>query len=547
MSHGPSRREVLRLAAAGGAAWALGCPGPAGEGPGIAGAIQGDDAMALGHLLRTGELGRRAATSSERVPVLVVGAGVGGLSCAWRLRRAGLGDQVLVLDAAREPGGNARGGRNEVGVYPWGAHYLRPPTREHRGLLRFLEEAGLVRGRDAEGGIDWDLRAVCRAPEERLFERGVWAEGLFPPPVSGDPQDLVQLRRFQELVQALAARRDAAGRRAFVIPVDQSGRDPELLALDRISFAAWLDQQGIDRPAVRWLLEYGCRDDYGCSLATTSAWAGLHYHAARVDEDPTRDVTLTWPEGNARLVQHLLALHGPARVRGRSLCLRLWPGPAPGAPSAALVWDAEQERVVRWEVQHLVWAGPRFLLSRLLEQPPPGLEAFSYAPWLVANVTLAQAPAGAGAPLAWDNVPYRRDSLGYVVADREAPPDGPQVVTWYRPFPDQDPAAARAALLALDHAAVVELVLDELLALHPDLRGKVLRVDAWRWGHAMVRPVPGFVWGPQRAAALTPQDALLCAHSDLSGLSLFEEAFYRGVLAGEEVLRRMGREDPSIL
>lgn len=543
---GPSRRELLGLAA-GGAAWALtGCPSGRAQGP-VAGALLGDDAMPLGHLLRSGALAGRSPARTERVPVLVVGAGVGGLSCAWRLRRAGLGDEVLLLDAASQPGGNARGGENAVSPYPWGAHYLRAPTREHKALLTFLEEAGLVRGRDAAGGIDWDLRAICRAPEERLYERGVWSEGLFPPPLTGTREDEAELQRFLGRVRELGGRRDAEGRRAFAIPVERSGRDPELLALDQLSFAAWLDREGITRPAVRWWLEYGCRDDYGCDLSTTSAWAGLHYHAARRDEDPSRDVTLAWPEGNARLVALLLGLGGPARVRPRHLCLRLLPGAAPGQPSAALVWDAEREQVVRFEVEHLVWAGPRFLLARLLERPPAGIEAFTYAPWLVANVTLDVAPAGAGAPLAWDNVPYRSDSLGYVVASREALPEEPQVITWYRPFPGQDPAAARQALLALDHTAVVEMVQDELFALHPDLRGRVRRIDAWRWGHAMIRPVPGFLWGPARAAALAPGDALLCAHSDLSGLSLFEEAFYRGVVAGEEVLRRLGRAEPTIL
>jgi hypothetical protein len=63
----------------------------------------------------------------------------------------------------------------------------------------------------------------------------------------------------------------------------------------------------------------------------------------------------------------------------------------------------------------------------------------------------------------------------------------------------------------------------------------------------MIRPTPGFLWGPARAAALAPQGALLCANSDLSGIPVFEEAFYRGVVAGEEVLRRAGRGFESLL
>src|SRR5690606_34785849 len=115
------------------------------------------------------------------------------------------------------------------------------------------------------------------------------------------------------------------GRRAFAIPADRSSRDPELLELDRLSFAAWLGREGFDRPALRWLLEYGCRDDYGCTLETTSAWAGLHYLCARRADDRSRDVALTWPEGNGRLIELLLQAAAPARVLSDRLCYRLLP------------------------------------------------------------------------------------------------------------------------------------------------------------------------------------------------------------------------------
>jgi hypothetical protein len=73
------------------------------------------------------------------------------------------------------------------------------------------------------------------------------------------------------------------------------------------------------------------------------------------------------------------------------------------------------------------------------------------------------------------------------------------------------------------------------------LRSQVLRLDGWVWGHGMIRPVPGFLWGPQRRAALAPDPPVYFAHSDMSGLSLFEEAFYRGRLAGAAAAQRLGR------
>ncbi len=71
---------------------------------------------------------------------------------------------------------------------------------------------------------------------------------------------------------------------------------------------AWLDANGFTSKRLRWLAEYGCRDDFGTNLDRISAWAGIHYNAARLpgeDEDEEPSDFLTWPEGNGRLVHHL--------------------------------------------------------------------------------------------------------------------------------------------------------------------------------------------------------------------------------------------------
>ena len=56
----------------------------------------------------------------------------------------------------------------------------------------------------------------------------------------------------------------------------------------------------------------------------------------------------------------------------------------------------------------------------------------------------------------------------------------------------------------------------------------------------MIRPLPGRLWGGARAAFERGLPGIHFAHADVSGLSLFEEANYRGVLAAERALRRLG-------
>ena len=57
----------------------------------------------------------------------------------------------------------------------------------------------------------------------------------------------------------------------------------------------------------------------------------------------------------------------------------------------------------------------------------------------------------------------------------------------------------------------------------------------------MIRPTPGALWGATRAALCQAESSsrLHLAHSDVSGLSLFEEASYRGVIAADKLLLRL--------
>jgi hypothetical protein len=62
-----------------------------------------------------------------------------------------------------------------------------------------------------------------------------------------------------------------------------------------------------------------------------------------------------------------------------------------------------------------------------------------------------------------------------------------------------------------------------------------------RMGHAMIRPVVGSVFSEERLRLTHPRrdSRLLFANSDLSSISIFEEAQYHGVLAAQRVLERL--------
>lgn len=470
----------------------------------------------LGHRLRDRAF-FPAPRFTKRTETLIVGGGVAGLAAAWHLHRRGYRDFVL-LEMEKKPGGNARWGENEISRFPWAAHYLPVPDPRQKLTRELCRELGLLEGEQ------WNERHLCHEPRERLFIHGRWQEGI-EPAVGLSPADVRQFERFHAIIGELRQ----TG--AFRIPMDEglARCSPPIRQLDQLSFRQWLDDNGLSSRYLRWYLDYCTRDDYGTSLDAISAWAGLHYFAAR---EPHELGPLTWPEGNGWLVERLLERVGPF-VRTGAFVRRLCRA---GARWLALAGDT------RWEARFVIFAAPTWLASWILDPPPPRWP-FEYAPWVVANLTLARWPENRGLEYAWDNVVYGSPSLGYVIATHQSlrtfPPQ--TVWTWYMALASGRAADQRRLLLGGDFAYWKEVVLADLEHVHPDIRRAVRRIEIFRIGHAMPRPAPGAIFHEERRRRAEPAGTLVYANSDLSALSLFEEALYRGVRAADHVLRLASR------
>jgi len=531
----PGRRTWLRGAAA--LPWALAAC--AGEAPPPAGGWVGAG-VDRGHRLRETRSGALPAPAVQRrVDVVIVGGGIAGLAAARALSQAGI-DAFAMLELEDEAGGNSRGHAIAGMACPLGAHYLPLPGDAAVEVAEWLDELGLRRVE--HGRVVYDERHLCHSPQERLLIGGEWHEGLLPPlealPAAERATTRDQYRRFAAEVARLGTRG------AFTVPTARSRWGADTAALDGLSFAAWLDAQRFDAPALRWYLDYCCRDDYGAGAARVSAWAGVHYFASRHgfaapgDAADEREGVLTWPEGNAWLARRLAAPLGDRLQAGR-VVLRVREGRHAVEVDA---WDATAQRLERWTAAQAILAVPLFVAARLLEPAPPALAAaaavLAYAPWLVANLHL-DAPLldRAGAAPAWDNVRYGSASLGYVDAMHQSlrPVPGPTVLTAYWALGGDTPAQAaaeRAALLAAPWAATAATVRAELALAHADLPAKVRRIDLMRYGHAMAIPAPGVRGSAALRALAAAQPRVQFAHADLSGHSVFEEAWFHGQRAG---------------
>lgn len=503
----------------------------------ITGSIVGANST-LGHAMRDGKLPAPAETRD--VGIVIVGGGVSGLAAARRLYRQDCKDFVL-LELDERAGGNAVHGENKVSAYPWGAHYVPITNSETAAVTELFEDLGVITGRNASGLPIYREEFLCADPMERLFIHGRWQEG-FIPQFGISAADRKAIGEFLAEMERLKSAHGADGRRAFAIPLDASSGDHEFVRLDSMTMADYLRDKGwFHSEPLCWYVNYCCRDDYGAGIEKISAWAAIHYFASRngrAANSPSYGV-VTWPEGNGWLVQQMrsqLASHI------QTSCA-VWNVESHGSGVFVDYYDAKRQRSVRLRAKAVIWAAPYFVAQRVirdLREPSSHVTPATYSPWMVANVTLDALPKDRG-DLAWDNVVYSSKSLGYVVATHQKLDPVPQqtVLTYYQPLDREEPAIARQNALKRPYHDWCEAILADLSVPHPRIRDLVSNIDVWLWGHAMARPVPGFIWGSARAHMQEQLRNVVFAHSDMSGISIFEEAYTRGVNAADSLLKQL--------
>jgi len=470
-----------------------------------------NDSFQLGHQIRD-----RAKFPEHRQVVkkgvVIVGGGIAGLSAAWRLHKKGYIDFTL-LEMNDQPGGNSRWGENEITAYPWAAHYVPVPGPKAIYVRELFEDLGVLKdGR-------WEERYLCFSPQERLFLFGRWQDGI-EPAIGLSAADREQFRKLEDQIHAFRA----TGK--FTVPME-SGLSESTADLDRISFADWLREQGMNSRVLNWYLNYCCRDDYGATTSNTSAWAGIQYFASR---EPEEKGPLTWPEGNGWIVRRLLERVG-SFVQPNCMVHKI---SRTGKTVSVFSGDTE------YQAEFVIFAAPTFLAPYLIEGAAP-LHDFEYSPWLTANLTLDHVPASYGTDPTWDSVFMDSPTLGYVDATHQSLRTHIDRTVWtfYWALADGSPAENRRLLLSKDWNYWKEAIFHDLERVHSDIRQCVSRIDVMRLGHAMARPKVGAIFSPERRTLIKARGRLLFANSDLSGFSIFEEAQYRGITAADQVLRTL--------
>ncbi|AZS80496.1 FAD-binding protein [Achromobacter spanius] len=502
--------------------------------------------MQAGHALRDGAA-LPAPTANYRHQVVILGAGVAGLSCAWKLAREGFTDFVVVQGP--EFAGNAAGGLRDELHYPLGAHYLPLPSMASTHVREMLADFGIIERGAGDIRPYYDETILVHSPQERLLRNGTWEDGLLP--MTGLPNaDVAQHHRFLALIERLHTQLGNDGRKVFCIPLVLSSEDPAWRALDAITFKQWLDREGYTSPALHWYLNYCCRDDYGANYDVVSAWAGLHYFASRDGHaaNAGEGAVLTWPGGLSVLAesmrQSIDEKLGHTHWLMAGTAVRVAETPA-GPLTTCLRLDAEP-LAYTLQSRRTVCAMPLFVAQRILPDIraygyDPAVHASSHAPWLVSNFLLEGYPIEApGEPLSWDNVVYQGRGLGYVVSTHQLlrVTRSPRTAfTAYHALSGQTPSAARQWLTTASPQDLRDEAAADLIAAYGrEFWRNARRLDITVRGHAMASPLCGYLSNAGLAALRDVDGPVLFAHADLSGYSVFEEASWWGVVAAGRIL-----------
>lgn len=487
----------------------------------------------LGHKLRVKNFPK--PNRQMHIPYLIVGGGISGLSAARQLSKKGISD-FLMVELENHLGGNSSNGENKYSKFPLGAHYLPLPNFQDKELLQFLSEEKIILGYDAQGFPIFDELQLTFAPDERLFYKNNWQEGLIPKEGNNPNEDL-EFQRFFAKMDVFRASKGDDGKFLFDIPLSLSSADFETRSLDQITMKKWCDNNHFTSKPLLDYIDYCCRDDFGLGIEYLSAWAGMYYFAAR-KQDATadkKDNVLTWPEGNARLTAHLKKYSKGKAIKNHLV----YEVKIENNKAIAKVFDNQNKESIEIIADKIILATPQFVNQYIVENRKDFTQEFQYAPWLLATLTVSDLSDNFSFPLCWDNVIYGSKGLGYVYDQHQSVQQiqEKKVITYYCSFSSANVRKTRRAFYQQKESYWKQFVFDDLKMAHPDIESQTEEMQIHLLGHGMISPVPGFIFGQAKEKAAQPiGNKIFFAHSDLSGVSVFEEAFHQGINVVNQML-----------
>ncbi len=161
-------------------------------------------------------------TDMKTYDTVIVGAGVTGLTAAWRLTQAG--QDVLVLEARDRTGGRLRTEDHNGSDFEIGGQWVSP---DQEALIALVAELGL------------ETYSRYRSGESLYVDRSGTARRFTGEDLPVAEQTAKEIDRIIGVIDDLAALMDP----------DRPWEHPQAASLDAVTFAQWLDAQTSDQEA----------------------------------------------------------------------------------------------------------------------------------------------------------------------------------------------------------------------------------------------------------------------------------------------------------
>jgi hypothetical protein len=504
---------------------------------------------------------------NEQFDVVIVGAGLAGLSAAFYILRRRPRTRILLLEANGYAGGNAArdGGAPLPVVAPTGGAYCYEPSTEHiNELYRALE-------------IDWKKQVIPDPGDCYYFDE--YTPGVRPGYRGWNIDTLV--RGIPYVPYEEKARNDLIRSRdellAFTRLVDGPDDPPD----DGNEAYDYLSEMTLDHyltkvkgydPVVSDFHSLYTIDALGGTSRHVNAHSGLSFLSY---EYVSGRGLITFVGGSselaARMVRWLTAAPAPPRrpprVEVNAVALRV-DIDAPHARSDAHVVYFQDGGFHRASARTVVLAAQSQSTHRMVEhlldaEGRAAWNSFITVPVVVANVALRSAASllelGLGYSQAWWGSRYWANfGVADWITDQRDEPDRPTVLTFFggnRTAPEEL-ANERVKLLQTPFGDYEQSLKDDLSRI---MRGSSFEFDRdvsaiflYRWGHSMIMPVPGSVFGnvrkhngrldrsraPRRVAS-RPLGPILFAGQHTEGTPSVESAIGSGHRCAQQALARL--------
>lgn len=465
---------------------------------------------------------------------IIVGAGITGLSAARILKKNGFEDFVL-LEMEHHFGGNSSNGENQYSKFPLGAHYLPIPNKADEELKAFLKESEIYLRDNENGEPVFDEYQLIFAPEERLFLKNEWQENLIPQYATSEKVK-AEFQKFFSLMEDYRKKKDAEDKFWFDIPIKNASTTDEVKSLEKITFKTWLVEHHFQSQELFWYLDYCCKDDFGLGTDFVSAWAGIFYFSARKNDWSKQydGHVFTWPEGNSRLAKHLAQFSENNLLKNHLV----YNCKIKSNEVEVLVFDNYTKKSKKIIAQKVLFATPQFVNQYIFPERKKSTKSLVYAPWLLATFQMNE-DFGAEEELHWDNVIYGTEGLGYIYNQHQNTGfnTSKKIITYYRSFSSKNTQHDRKNLYKMKEEEMKKMIFDELKLAHPHFEEMVEEVYFHKLGHGMISPIPNSIFGKKNTFLKKDIDhKIFFAHTDLSGISIFEEAFHQGIDAAKKML-----------